>query len=264
MRIESIVMDRLVDHPDNSNVMSDEAMEKLQRHIERTGCYEPLVVRRHPELTGHYQIINGHHRRAVLKQLDYTQADCVAWEVSDDETLMLLATLNRLRGQDDVPRRARLVKMLSERYAGQPSVESHLPETKKQLVKLLELARPPRPVDPESLGEMPEAMTFFVSGRQKQLIERALRQVSSGVGGDCAGDDQETGESRRLSRGDLLACMANLVLRRQEKNIDGYSETGEGGTGDLQGTSKRGGDLQEVQTEAQTAASLAGLGRVPG
>jgi len=223
MQLESIEMDRLIEHPDNANVMSDEATAKLLNHIERTGCYEPLVVRPHPELAGRFQIINGHHRKAVLTKLGHRRADCLVWDVSDDETLMLLATLNRLRGRDDLRRRARLLKSLSERYAGHRLARG-LPETRKQLDRLLELNRPPSPADPRSLGPMPEAMTFFVTSDQKRLIDRALRRVRSGIGGDCPAES--SGEAAgagggRLGRGDLLACMADMILKRAEGNGDG-------------------------------------------
>ena len=57
--VESIGLDRLVEHLDNANRQSRESFNKLVRNIERTGMYEPLVVRRHPERQGCYQIING-------------------------------------------------------------------------------------------------------------------------------------------------------------------------------------------------------------
>ena len=34
----------------------------VHRNIERTDCYEPLVVRPHPNKHGFFQIINGHCR----------------------------------------------------------------------------------------------------------------------------------------------------------------------------------------------------------
>jgi hypothetical protein len=40
-----IAIEMIEPHPRNSNVMTEEAMKKLERHIERSGRYEPLVVR---------------------------------------------------------------------------------------------------------------------------------------------------------------------------------------------------------------------------
>ncbi len=43
--IQSIAIDRLIPHPDNPNRMSKANFDKLVRNIERSGRYEPLVVR---------------------------------------------------------------------------------------------------------------------------------------------------------------------------------------------------------------------------
>jgi ParB-like chromosome segregation protein Spo0J len=48
-KIKSIALSKLVAHPDNPNVMSEATFRKLVRNIERTGLYEPIVVRVHPE-----------------------------------------------------------------------------------------------------------------------------------------------------------------------------------------------------------------------
>ena len=47
-----IPIDRLREHPRNSNAMSAEALRTLRRHIRRSGRYEPLVVRPLAEATG--------------------------------------------------------------------------------------------------------------------------------------------------------------------------------------------------------------------
>jgi ParB-like chromosome segregation protein Spo0J len=44
-RVSRIAIDKLVAHPDNPNRMSKTNFAKLVRNIERTGRYEPLVVR---------------------------------------------------------------------------------------------------------------------------------------------------------------------------------------------------------------------------
>jgi len=106
MKIESIPLHRLVAHLANANVMDGATLAKLRDHIERQGYYEPLVVRPYPKRAEYYEIINGHHRRRVLEQLNRSYADCVVWQISDEQALMLLATLNRLAGQDDPSRRA--------------------------------------------------------------------------------------------------------------------------------------------------------------
>jgi len=204
MKIVSIALEKLIAHPANANVMSEAVLKKLGRHIAEQGCYEPLAVRKHPVREGCFEIINGHHRKKVLEELQYSCAGCVVWDVSDEQTLMLLSTLNRLRGQDDAIKRAKLLERLSQRFE-EKSLLQRLPETKEQLQKLLALKHRPRPVDPETLKDMPRAMIFFVVDSQRKIINRALREVGQRIAGE-AGDE-------KLSRGDLLAVMAAKEIK---------------------------------------------------
>jgi len=203
MNIVQIPLTKLLGHPGNANVMSEDNMAKLRSHIERHGHYEPLVVRTHPSATGYFEMLNGHHRKMVLEHLGHEQANCVVWKVSDEEALMLLATLNRLSGQDDPYKRSALLTELSQRYESKELLKQ-LPETREQLHKLLAIARQPEPLPPDALGEIPQAMMFFVRRDQKKLIEQALRLMAVRIAGDV-GDG-------KLSRGDLLAVLADRVL----------------------------------------------------
>ena len=62
MTLQWIPLDALEAHPENSNRMPARLMEKLKCHIQRTGLYEPLVVR---PLGAKYQILNGHASAAL-------------------------------------------------------------------------------------------------------------------------------------------------------------------------------------------------------
>ena len=201
MQIERIGLDKLTGHGANCNVMSGEDMKKLNGHIARHGFYEPLVVRAHPDKDGFYELLNGHHRRAVLGELGYEYANCVVWEVSDDEALMLLATLNRLTGSDDPYGRGRLLEDLSSRYESKEMLRG-LPERREQMAKLLELNRAVRVVEPGDAAERLQAMSFFVTSDQKEVIEKALGKVSK--------------RKKNLSRGERLAMVARGYIGIQD------------------------------------------------
>ena len=83
---QDIPVELLVEHHENSNFMKADMSRKLRRHIERTGRYEPLVVRPHPKEKGKYQVINGHNRLRVLQVLKHKTANCVVWNINDNET----------------------------------------------------------------------------------------------------------------------------------------------------------------------------------
>ena len=106
---------------------------KLRGHIARTGWYEPLVVRRHPIRAGEYEIIHGRQRAAVLGELGYEWAACLVWEMSDVEALVLLATMNGLRGKEKGKLRLGLLRAMKE--AGAEDVAG-LPEREETLERI--------------------------------------------------------------------------------------------------------------------------------
>jgi ParB-like chromosome segregation protein Spo0J len=220
MTLQWIPLDQLRPHPENSNRMPPRLLEKLKDHIQRTGLYEPLVVRpincelrnadtcgtaglssrggapeksptvaaatvpHRPNATPHclYQILNGHHRAEVLRQLGHTHARCDVWVVSDEDALVLLATLNRLEGRDDPAARAHLVAKL----AGDRSPEDLarlLPEPADAVARLLALAAPPpAPLAPEAAAPAQRPMTFFLTEEQHTAVTKSLREAARGPG----------------------------------------------------------------------------------
>ncbi len=180
----------LVPHPFNANVMSDEMREKLKVHIKRTGRYPYLIVRPQPEQSDKYQVLDGHHRIAVLKELGHTEALCDIWEVDDREANVLLATLNRLEGQDVPIRRAQLIHELLGDMS-MSDLAGLLPETDGQLQDLHTLLEFPAEEVAALLDEqaeeeekvLPRVLSFVVTPDQEQLIEEAVDLASDGTPG---------------------------------------------------------------------------------
>ncbi len=104
---------RLHAHPANANLMGEERLASLARNIAREGRYPPLIVRPAPDQPGDYQLLDGHQRIEALRALGYTEATCYVWPCDDETALLLLATLNRLEGDDLPGRRADLIAELS-------------------------------------------------------------------------------------------------------------------------------------------------------
>ncbi len=185
-----VPLDVLRPHPLNSNVMSEDLREKLKAHIHRTGRYPFIVVRPHPEEPGSYQVLDGHHRVDILRDLGHTEARCDVWQVDDREAKLLLATLNRLQGQDIPIRRAQLIhELLGETSLS--DLAGLLPETDKQIEELEALLHFPAEEIAALLADqvaeqekvLPRVMTFVVSPEQEELIERAVELASDGTAG---------------------------------------------------------------------------------
>jgi ParB/RepB/Spo0J family partition protein len=170
--IISVALDKLIAHPDNPNRMSKANFARLVRNIKRTGKYEPIVVRPHSKEADCFEIINGHHRCKALAQLSYREADCVVWDVDDEQTDILLATLNRLGGSDELERKMALLKRLNNVMKAN-ELAKLLPQTAKQIERLTNLKMPELPVKAAG-GYFANPMVFFLTDEQKRIVEKAL------------------------------------------------------------------------------------------
>jgi hypothetical protein len=140
MMVEEIATELLVAHPENANHMSGDVLRKLRSHLERSGRYEPLVVRPYPQLPGRFQLLNGHHRFRVLKELGHNSVRCLVWDVDDDQARLYLATLNRLSGKDIPERRAALIENLLGAF-DLDDLDELLPDGKRQIEAVERLIR---------------------------------------------------------------------------------------------------------------------------
>jgi hypothetical protein len=170
--IQSVTLDKLIAHPDNPNRQSKSNFAKLVRNIKRSGRYEPIVVRPHPKQADFFQIINGHHRYKALAELGYKTADCVVWDVDDEQTDILLATLNRLGGSDKLGKKLILLKRLNSKInCGQLS--KLLPQTAKQIERLACFKIPCEPANANE-NTFANPLVFFVDDAQQHTIEQAI------------------------------------------------------------------------------------------
>lgn len=204
-----VPLGRLERHPANSNIMDEGRLAKLAENIEREGEYPPLVTRPHPDKEGYHQILDGHQRKVVLERLGDTKALCYSWPCDDATALTLLATLNRLEGQDDALRRAELLRELTE-LAPAEELANLLPESAAQIRESLQFLG----LDLETLLDDLQkdsgrkaslvSITFAVTAADAAAIEEAL-------GPEMATLD---GPNRR---GRALGAIARDHIKRREE-----------------------------------------------
>ncbi len=176
-----IEISKLYSDPRNSNVCGTEYLKKLERHIQKSKLYPPLIVRPHPNLPEAYMMIDGHHRLRVLKNLEYESVECQVWQVSEQEALLALSTLNTLRGTENIRKRASLLESLNQ-YCSVSEMAEWLPESEAEIHDLMailkleeeEVERAIRAQIEAEKAEIPISYHFMLSPQQSKLLETAL------------------------------------------------------------------------------------------
>ena len=189
-RLLRVPLDRLHPHPHNANVMAPERRAVLRRNLERHDRYPPLVARPHPDRAGHWQLLDGHQRWAVLREMGQGEARVFPWPCDDATALVLLATLNRLEGADVPAKRADLVAALQESFALQ-DLAALLPEDAAAITDLAAL----RDLDVDVLladltaaaargdAHRPRLLSFAVLPEDEAPIEAAVQAVAATLTG---------------------------------------------------------------------------------
>jgi ParB-like chromosome segregation protein Spo0J len=190
-RLLRLPLDRLRPHPLNANDMAEQVLEKLARNIEQEdGRYPPLIARSDPSVEGCYQLLDGHQRLIALKRLGHHDALCYVWECDDATALRLLATLNRLQGEDSPASRAQLLKELTTVLPVE-ELALLLPENADQIEDLLALFA----VDADELlaqfsdaaeqsgRDSPRLVSFALSPQDEAFVEQALVQAAVDIDG---------------------------------------------------------------------------------
>lgn len=122
--------------PWNPNEMDSGMREHLRVSIERFGLVVPLVVR--PTNGGRFETIGGAQRLAVLIEMGLTTLPCVVAQTNDAEARLLSQALNHIAGEDDLGRRAELIRDL-RLTVPDSELLALLPETKESLESLASL-----------------------------------------------------------------------------------------------------------------------------
>lgn len=87
----------------------DAEFEKIMNSITEFGYVEPIIV--NSDLT----IVGGHQRCKVLKELGYTEVDCVIIDIDKTKEKALNIALNKISGEWDLESLAKLLNELREK-----------------------------------------------------------------------------------------------------------------------------------------------------
>ena len=96
----------------------------------------------------------------------------IVWDVDDEQADVLLATLNRLGGSDELSKKIALLKRLSKKMNAR-ELAKLIPQTPGQIKRLVNLRIPSAPAKIPS-DKFANPLVFFVTNEQKKIIEEAL------------------------------------------------------------------------------------------
>ena len=137
-----------------------------------------------------YQLIDGHQRADALRELGIDFATCYVWPCDDQTALRLLATLNRLEGQDVPAKRAALLSELTSLVSPE-ELSLLLPESTgeiEQTLKLLEFDVDSLIADLESAAQLraskaPCLISFAVPAEDVDVVMNAIDRLAASLEG---------------------------------------------------------------------------------
>jgi len=116
MDIQKIDINSIVPNTWNPNVVDEKTQRTLMEDIKRDGFTQPIIVRAHPTEEGKYEIIDGEHRWQALKELAWTEVECIVETKNDAEAMIRTITMNKLRGEFDSLKLAEVLVELKKTY----------------------------------------------------------------------------------------------------------------------------------------------------
>jgi len=138
MKAQKIAVNRIHANPWNPNVQSSRVEQATRESIATFGFVDPVTVRPHPDMPGHFQIIDGEHRWRAAQDLQIATVIAVVLDVGDAEAKKLTVILNETRGKADQVDLAVLLEDLREEMGDDLGLG--LPYSPRELDDLLALA----------------------------------------------------------------------------------------------------------------------------
>ncbi len=98
----------------NPNMTSKRVDEAIRESIGTYGMVDPITCRRHPELDGALQIIDGEHRLEACKEMGFKTVPVVILDINDANAKKLTIIANETRGRAEKVSLSQLVAEIAE------------------------------------------------------------------------------------------------------------------------------------------------------
>lgn len=138
MNVQDIKIASIVPNTYNPNVVKENEFKTLKESIERSGLFQPILIRTHPDDSNKYEIIDGEHRYLAHVDLKRETIPAQVVEMTDAEAKLITITANKLRGHFDSMKLAEVLSDLKQDYS-ETELQEKLGYTKKELDSFEEL-----------------------------------------------------------------------------------------------------------------------------
>ncbi|TDL78357.1 ParB/RepB/Spo0J family partition protein [Palleronia sediminis] len=137
----TIPIERIAPNPDQPRrSFAPEALQELADSISAKGVIQPLVVRRHPEKAGHYQIVAGERRWRAAQMAKLHELPALVRDFDDTEVLEIAIIENIQRADLTAVDEARGYRQLMDRFGRtQEQMADALGKSRSHIANMLRL-----------------------------------------------------------------------------------------------------------------------------
>ena len=114
MNIVNLELSKIQPNDYNPNVVPKKILSALTKSIEEFGIEQPILVRKEGEK---YIIVDGEHRYLIAKKLGFKAVPVVIRDFSISEAKLQTINMNKLRGDFDKEKLAKVLVDLQEEYS---------------------------------------------------------------------------------------------------------------------------------------------------
>jgi ParB/RepB/Spo0J family partition protein len=140
LEIVELPLNRIHPNPWNPNRQSEVVAKAERESIATYGFLDPVLVRPHPELEGHWQFIDGEHRWRALEDLQQDTVPAIVKDFGDVEAKKLTIILNETRGEADAASLGSLLADIKNAIGDDAKFHLALPFDTSEIEHLLHMA----------------------------------------------------------------------------------------------------------------------------
>ena len=188
---------------------------ELSKSIKNQGVIQPLVVRMHPELFGHYQLVAGERRLRALKMLDYQEIPVLIRNIKDHD-LLETALLENIQRENLTPvEEARSYQnLLREHGYTQDKLAERIGKDRTTISNLIRLLQLPESIQNDvELGRM-------TSGHARALVSLPSEDLQLLLRKQLLQQEWSVRETEKRVR----QILRKLPQAGIKKSLDGSSE----------------------------------------